>query len=134
METKTFGQAARAGLTSATDSQRRSTGASASPEVFAKHMRLWLAMLPRKNSDDVSGELMAEGYSMMLGDLSEYALESLTKIVLERCKWFPTIAECKAIMGEESYSNPFYVSRRSSELTANGYPRLGAPLKAITHD
>ena len=91
-------------------------------------------MLPRKNSDDVSGELMAEGYQMMLGDLSEGALEALTRIVLERCKWFPTIAECKAIMGEESYSNPFYVARRSSELEANGYPALSAPLKAIGHD
>ena len=80
------------------------------------------------------GELMAEGYQMMLGDLSESALEALTKQVLDRCKWFPTIAECKAIMGEESYSNPFYVARRSSELTANGYPALSSHMKAISYE
>lgn len=115
-------------------SQGRSTAASASPDVFAKHMRLWLAMLPRKNSDDLSGELMAEGYQMMLGGLTASQLDTLTHAVLARCKWFPTIAECKAIMGEESYSNPFYRARRSAELTGQGYPALAAPLKAIGHE
>ena len=78
-------------------------------------------MLPKKAGDELAGELLARGYYRMLGHLSENEMALLSEAVLDRCRWFPTVAECNDIMREESYSNPFYINRRNSELTANGY-------------
>lgn len=91
--------------------------------------------MPKKAGDEVSGELLAKGYWRVLGEkLSEHEMSTLTEMVLERCKWFPTVAECREIMGEQSYSNPFYVTRRNAELQRHGYvdaPRLAAPAQRI---
>ena len=64
---------------------------------------------------------------MMLGHLSDDQIDTLTRMVLEECKWFPTVAECRAIMGRESYSNPFYVAARQQELGSLGYHPQPAP-------
>ncbi len=77
--------------------------------------------MPKKAGDEISGELLVRGYHRMLGHLTEHEMGALTEMVLERCKWFPTIAECKEIMAEKSYANPFYVSARQDELTRQGY-------------
>lgn len=88
--------------------------------------------MPKKAGDEVSGELLAKGYWRMIGaKLSEQQMSDLTEMVLDRCKWFPTVAECKDIMGEQSYRNPFYNDRRDEHLTRNGYPGLSAPAKQI---
>lgn len=90
-------------------------------------------MLARRAGDEVDGELVARGYWRMLGEkLSEHEMSLLTEMVLDRCKWFPTVAECREIMGEQSYTNPFFISRRRAELDRNYYPVLAAPVKAIT--
>ena len=113
-QTKTFGQAVAAGLTNVVALQRRSTEESASDERrnrnFLQCIRLWDAMLPKRQGDDLGGELMAKGYQRMLGHLTEQQMGWLTEMVLDECKWFPTVAECKTMMGRNSYANPFYSS------------------------
>lgn len=93
-------------------------------------------MLAKRASDDVDGELLARGYWQVLGSkLTEKQMGDLTELVLERCKWFPTVAECNEIMGEASYANPFYVSRRHDQLDRLGYaPAIDAPAKQITDE
>jgi hypothetical protein len=116
-----FGKAAEQALTNAAASQGRSTESSARYDHFLKCLRLWEAMMPKKAGDDVAGELLARGYFRMLGHLGEAEMSALTEMVLERCKWFPTVAECREIMAEQSYSNPFHRSRITADLVRNGY-------------
>lgn len=110
-QTKIFGQAVAAGLTNAVGLQRRSTEELASDERrtrnFFQCIRLWDAMLPKRQGDDIGGELMAKGYQRMLGYLTETQMGWLTEMVLDECKWFPTVAECKAMMAKDSYGNRF---------------------------
>lgn len=87
-------------------------------------------MMPKKAGDELSGELLARGYWLVLGNkLTVREMDQLTEMVLEKCKWFPTVAECNDIMGEQSYSNPFYRSRQHDRLVREGYipERLAAP-------
>jgi hypothetical protein len=94
-------------------------------------------MLAKRASDETDGELVARGYWLVLGSkLTEHEMDNLTEIVLERCKWFPTVAECRELMAEPKYENPFYRARRAEELAHHGYrPAIGheAP-KLITDD
>ena len=69
-------------------------------------------MLPKRAGDDIGGELMAKGYHRMLGHLSETEMGWLTEMVLDECEWFPTVAQCKAMMARQSYGNKFH--RRSA--------------------
>jgi hypothetical protein len=141
-ETKTFGQAATAGLTAAVGSQGQSTANSkeAHYQHFLKCLRLWGAMMPKKAGDDIDGELLAKGYYRMLGRLSTADMNALTEMVLSECKWFPTIAECREMMGRTGYDNPFYRSRRNDELNRLGYTQqavqaaITAPVRHIDHE
>lgn len=127
-----FGKAAEAGLTIVQDSQGQSTQNSSGYPHFLKCLRLWQAMLARRAGDEIDGELVARGYWRMLGEkLTEHEMSDLTEMVLDRCKWFPTVAECREIMGERSYANPFYRTARNRELDRESYPALAAPLKAL---
>lgn len=112
---KTFGEAAAAGLTGAQALQEQSTANSASAEsdrkVFYQCIRLWDAMLPSRAGDDLGGDLKAKGFHRMLGHLSAKEMGWLTQMVLDECEWFPTVAECKAMIARTDYSNPF---RRTS--------------------
>lgn len=82
-------------------------------------------MLPRKNGDELSGELLAQGYWQTLGkNLTIAQMDKLSEMVLAKCKWFPTVAECNSIIGEQSYSNPFYREREKARLEGKGYPVL----------
>lgn len=119
---ESFGEAVQRGLTSAAASREQSTTNSSAYPHFLKCLRLWQAMLAKRAGDEVDGELVARGYWRMLGEkLTEHEMNNLTEMVLERCKWFPTVAECREIMAENSYTNPFYVTRRSAELERLGY-------------
>lgn len=99
-------------MTNVADSLGRSTESLQADEqarkVFLQCIRLWDAMLPKRAGDDLGGELMAKGYHRMLGHLSPAQMGSLTEMVLDECKWFPTVAECKEMMARRSYANPFY--------------------------
>lgn len=67
---------------------------------FDECFRLLLATLPKRNSDDLSGELLIRAYAVKLGGFSQGQIEYLTDRALECCEWFPTIAQCLAIISE----------------------------------
>lgn len=56
------------------------------------------AALPRRAADDVSAELISAAYQRKLGHLSKGAISFLVDQALDRCHWFPTIAECLEIV------------------------------------
>lgn len=58
------------------------------------------AALPRQGSDDLSGELFIAAYKRKLGHMPKDQINYITDQALERCKWFPTIAECMSIGAE----------------------------------
>ena len=64
---------------------------------------------------------MAKGYYRMLGHLDEQGINWLSEMVLERCRWFPTVAECRDLIAEPNYANRFYVARRAAEHAKLGY-------------
>lgn len=66
----------------------------------------------------------------MLGDLSEREMGWLSEMVIDRCRWFPSVAECRDLMGEQSYGNPFYGQRRARELDSLGYAPV-SPILAL---
>lgn len=59
-----------------------------------------LAVLPKRSQDELSGELFVAAYQRKLGDRSNAAISFLADKAMERCQWFPTIAECLEILGE----------------------------------
>lgn len=62
-------------------------------EHFAKAMRVLIAALPKRNADDVSGELFVAAYRKKLAHLPLAAINYAFDQALTRCQWFPTIAE-----------------------------------------
>lgn len=59
-----------------------------------------LAVLPKRNQDEISGELFVAAYVKKLGSYSDSQISFLADKALERCQWFPTIAECMEIMAD----------------------------------
>lgn len=59
-----------------------------------------LAVLPKRQSDDLSGELFVASYQRILGDRSEPEISFLAEQSVRYCRWFPTIAECLEHLGE----------------------------------
>lgn len=59
-----------------------------------------LAALPKRNSDEISGDLMISAYIGKLGGYPSDQIAFLCDAVLDRCQWFPTIAECLKILDE----------------------------------
>lgn len=70
------------------------------PEYFSQCLRMMLAVLPKRQSDDVSGELFVAAYSGALGSYSKPQMTYLCQEAVKRCKWFPTVAECIEILNE----------------------------------
>lgn len=65
---------------------------------FIQCFRVLQAALPRKSSDELSGELLVAAYRRKLGHLSKAAISHLADQALDKCHWFPTIAECLEIV------------------------------------
>lgn len=63
-------------------------------------LRVMQAVLPKRNSDDVSGELFVAAYLRKLVEHPHEQISYLADKAMERCHWFPTIAECFEIMAE----------------------------------
>ena len=61
---------------------------------FGQMLRMMLSALPRRQADDISGELFVAAYERQLGHMSKPHLEYMMDKALRQCKWFPTIAEC----------------------------------------
>ena len=67
---------------------------------FGQCLRIMLAVLPKRSQDDLSGELFVAAYQRKLGDRSNAAISFLADKAMERCQWFPTIAECLEILAD----------------------------------
>lgn len=65
---------------------------------MSKVLRTMLAVLPRRGSDDISGELFVSAYQHKLGHLPDQAISYIADKAMEKCKWFPTIAECLELL------------------------------------
>lgn len=63
-------------------------------KTFGQVLRMMLAALPRRQADDVSGELFVAAYERQLGHMSKPQLQYMMDKALRTCRWFPTIAEC----------------------------------------
>ena len=74
------------------------------PPIGERDLKQSLAVLdsalPRRNSDDASGRLMLAAYERKLGQMPKEQFDHMCNAILERCRWFPTIAECLEIAGE----------------------------------
>ncbi len=64
---------------------------------FAELLRA-LTILPRRADDEVTGELRAKIYRRKLGGYSHDALKFMVSTALDELDWFPTIAQCQAIL------------------------------------
>lgn len=69
-------------------------------KYLAQCMRMMLAVLPRQNSDEIGGELFVAAYKSHLGGFPQDAIEYLTHRATGELRWFPTIAECREIIGQ----------------------------------
>lgn len=92
------------------------------PPCGEKHLkqalRFMLAVLPKRSSDDISGELFVAAYNQKLGHYPAEQISFLADQAMERCKWFPTIAECMEIMGEWRRRDIAVIAkRRASDLS-----------------
>lgn len=67
-------------------------------QTFGQMLRMMLAALPRRQSDDVSGELFVAAYERALGHLNRSQAEYLLDRSINECRWFPTIAECHGLL------------------------------------
>ena len=83
---------------------------AADKQHFARALRALDAALPKRHSDDVSGDLMAEVYARRLGHFPNAAISYLFNTAIDRCKWFPTVAECLEIL--EGWKRSDKVTRR----------------------
>ncbi len=84
-------------------------------EHLAKVLRTLLAVLPKRGSDEVSGALLIEAYEAKLGGYSREQISFLGDQAMERCQWFPSIAECyKIIEGWERGDDHIRLQRRAA--------------------
>jgi hypothetical protein len=65
---------------------------------FGRTLRAMASALPRRASDEVSGELMLKVYQGRLGGYSRQAMTYLFNHAIDTCRWFPTVAECLEIL------------------------------------
>ena len=59
-----------------------------------------LAVLPKRSSDDVSGELFVAAYQRKLAHYPNEAISYLADKAIGQCQWFPTIFECNQILSD----------------------------------
>jgi hypothetical protein len=71
---------------------------SALPPCDNRHLgqclRMMLAVLPRRQADELSGELFVAAYERHLGGYPNEAITHLCDEAIRTCKWFPTVTEC----------------------------------------
>lgn len=67
---------------------------------FTQCLRVMLAVLPKRQADELSGELFVAAYQRKLGHYPDSAITFIADKAMERCQWFPTIHECLEIVGD----------------------------------
>lgn len=74
------------------------------PPCDEQHLTQCLAILdaslPRQATNGVNGKLRLKAYQRKLSHLPAGSISHLADQALERCRWFPTIAECLEIAAE----------------------------------
>jgi hypothetical protein len=90
---------------------------SCGPDHFTKCMRA-LATLPRQHSDEIKGEMQFTLYRKMLGSFPEQALSFLCETALLECDWFPTIKQCRDIIGRWNRSDQPVLDQARAEYLA----------------
>jgi hypothetical protein len=81
---------------------------------FNQCLRVMLAVLPKRNSDDVSGKLLISAYQKKLGGYPTDQISYLADQATAKCEWFPSIAECISLMqGWKRNDDPVHVRRRA---------------------
>lgn len=87
-------------------------------EHFAKVLRTLLAVMPKRGSDDISGALLIEAYEAKLSGYPKEQISFLGDRAMERCQWFPSIAECIQIMEGWERSDQHVVRQRRAAAAA----------------
>jgi hypothetical protein len=87
-------------------------------QSFVQTIRILQASLPRRSADEISGKLVLATYRKMLSNRSKAEIEFLGREALVRCQWFPTIAECIAILGDWRRSDDEVSKRHRAALLA----------------
>lgn len=82
-----------------------------------------LTILPRRSDDDVTGKLRVSIYHRKLGGYPKEALQFMVSIVLDELDWFPTIAQCKAILERWKRDDGAVQRRASAESLARAERR-----------
>lgn len=97
--------------------------------TFGQILRMMLAALPRRQADDISGELFVAAYERQLGHMSRPQAEYMMDKALRTCRWFPTIAECLELAGDwrrrDAHTERQAAARRllSREISARQHDR-----------
>lgn len=63
------------------------------------------ACLPSQQRNEISADIQAGAYEQVFSGYSFAAIKYLEMNALNRCEWFPTIKECKAILAEFTGDN-----------------------------
>lgn len=69
-----------------------------SDRVFGQTMLTLHVALPSKERSEVEDDLKFRVYQRKLGHLPHEAIATMASRALDRCKWFPTIAECLSLL------------------------------------
>lgn len=85
---------------------------------FLKCMRTLRTLPTRVDADDFSGELRLAIYRKHFGSYSTEALSFLVEHATLECRFFPTPAECKAILDRWKRSDGPYRAQRLAETRA----------------
>lgn len=70
--------------------------AAYSPNKFQERLR-FLFSLPKKNVDDIGGEVQRAIYTTKLGRMPCEQLDFLIDYAIDNCRWMPSVAECLEI-------------------------------------
>lgn len=99
-----------------------------------------LAVLPKRSQDELSGELFVAAYQRKLGHLSNDQISHIADKAMEKCHWFPTIAECLTFM-ETYWRNDAHTELRRrlkdievKESRARMFEDLARQRKSITQE
>lgn len=74
------------------------------PPCDSRHLgqalRMMLAVLPRRQADELSGELFVAAYERQLGGYPNEVITFLCDTAIRTQKWFPTVADCIDIIAD----------------------------------
>ncbi|MXP24829.1 hypothetical protein GRI39_02050 [Altererythrobacter indicus] len=89
-----------------------------SKEHFARCWSFLDANLPRREVDDDTAKLRIGAYRRKLGHLPQAIVSHIADTALERCRWFPTIAELLSFAEEFERNDEAVVVKRKAEALA----------------